>query len=326
MRQSNLELCRIASIVLILLLHSDFAVFGTPEKLSDTSLLLLVLESFAVVGVNVFVLLTGYFSATPKKGSLINLLYICFFYGTIKIIFHVISGPPLTISKLLFVSNSNWFVPAYLGLLLFTPALNSMCEKLTQKQLLGGVLLMLGYEIYMGLYPAIWANVAGFNLGYSVMSFMVLYVIARYISLYGIHRYIEKYSFTLYIVSSLLLAGVSYSTLAMNIDKMKFMFAYANPLIIFSSVCFFITFEKIEIGVNKVINYVAKSVLAVLIVHTSAEVFPFIKSQYLYLYSHYSGFGLIAFWILSIVVTFVFSLLLDQLRILSYNQILKLKK
>ena len=138
MRQSNLELCRITSIILVLLLHSDFAIFGYPSQLSDTSLPLLLLECFTVVGVNVFVLLTGYFSTSPKKWSIINLLYICLFYGIIKIVYNLLASNPLTIQNFMFVSKSNWFVPAYFGLLLFTPALNAMCEKLTQKQLRGG--------------------------------------------------------------------------------------------------------------------------------------------------------------------------------------------
>ena len=59
LRQSNIELCRIISIVMVMLLHSDFQVFGWPMTLSETSLGLISLESFCIIGVNVFVLITG---------------------------------------------------------------------------------------------------------------------------------------------------------------------------------------------------------------------------------------------------------------------------
>ena len=79
MRQTNIELCRIFAIILVIIVHSDFAVFGYPETIADTNIVLLLTESFAIIGVNVFVLITGYFSAIPKKSSIVKLAYICFF-------------------------------------------------------------------------------------------------------------------------------------------------------------------------------------------------------------------------------------------------------
>ena len=185
---------------------------------------------------------------------------------------------------------------------------------------------MILYEVYMGIYPAIWANVAGFNLGYSVMSFMVLYLIGRYIYLYGVPKIISKYSFSLYILSSVILALLAYFALYEKIDKMQLLFSYANPVIIFSSICYFLAFERINIKPNKFINHIAKSVLAILIIHTSKECSSFLKPQYQYIYNNYGGLCLMGLWLLSIIIIFTFSLLIDQLRILSYNNILKLKK
>lgn len=68
-RQSNIELCIIISIIMVMLLHSDFQVFGWPQTINDTSFSLLALESFCIIGVNVFVLITGYFSTRPKFRS-----------------------------------------------------------------------------------------------------------------------------------------------------------------------------------------------------------------------------------------------------------------
>ena len=62
-RQSNIELCRFASIVLgYCFLES------------------VVVEAFTIIGVNVFGLITGYFSTEPKKNSLI-MAFLCFFGG-----------------------------------------------------------------------------------------------------------------------------------------------------------------------------------------------------------------------------------------------------
>ena len=65
-RLSNIELCRIVSIVLVMLVHTTFQSIGW----NCSSLGILLLAAFSIVGVNVFVLITGFFSAEPKKVSL----------------------------------------------------------------------------------------------------------------------------------------------------------------------------------------------------------------------------------------------------------------
>ena len=91
-RLSNIELCRIFAIICVLLVHSDFAALGGPGNLDETSLGLIATECFSIIGVNVFVLITGYFSVFPKKKSLFNLSYCCFYYGMMKIGFDIFMG------------------------------------------------------------------------------------------------------------------------------------------------------------------------------------------------------------------------------------------
>lgn len=75
-RQSNIELCRLISILLVMVLHTTYQSLGF-----DVSLAINLVEGFTLIGVNVFIMITGYFSATPKKISLLNLAFICFFLG-----------------------------------------------------------------------------------------------------------------------------------------------------------------------------------------------------------------------------------------------------
>ena len=86
-RQSNIELCRLVSILLVMLLHT------TNESLGDNmSFGALLLEGITIIGVNVFILITGYFSATPKKTSLFNLAFICFFWMILTVVCRIICG------------------------------------------------------------------------------------------------------------------------------------------------------------------------------------------------------------------------------------------
>lgn len=69
-RQSNIELCRLLSILLVMLVHTTHSPLVDLNSIGE-----LLLEGFSIIGVNVFVLITGYFSTTPKKTSLINLSF-----------------------------------------------------------------------------------------------------------------------------------------------------------------------------------------------------------------------------------------------------------
>ncbi len=132
-RQSNIELCRLVSILLVMIGHTTGNNLG-----SSSALGLLLLDGFAVVGVNVFILITGYFSATPKKTSLINLAFICLFWGAIKVFCQYETGATLSYKYVFFITTSNWFIASYICLLFTTPLLNICCKYLNKRQLWGG--------------------------------------------------------------------------------------------------------------------------------------------------------------------------------------------
>ena len=124
-RQSNFELARIFSMVLVLILHSTYSALGWPEEVDGISCGRLLVESLAIVGVNVFVLISGYFSIEPKLKSIKNFIFICLFYGIFSMIYHLSTGE-FSIRNVFFVSSGNWFVVSYIGLLIVSPFLNSL--------------------------------------------------------------------------------------------------------------------------------------------------------------------------------------------------------
>ena len=132
-RQSNLELCRLASILLVMLIHTTYTTLGT-----DVSFGVMLLEGFSIIGVNVFVLLTGYFSASPKKTSLINLAFICLFWMIVRVLCRHLLGEALDYKAAFFITSSNWFIASYVGLLFLTPMLNIFSKTASKKTLLGG--------------------------------------------------------------------------------------------------------------------------------------------------------------------------------------------
>lgn len=192
-RQSNIELCRIFSILLVILVHSIFAWTGTPGEGGNESIMRFLVQAFSIVGVNVFIIITGWFSTSLKTKSIFNLLYICLFYSLVKLIWGVVAGT-LEIKDIFFISNSNWFVVSYLGLLLLTPLLNNITQ-LNKKVFICWGTGLLVYEIWFSFFPALVAIEPGFYHGYSALSFSILYLIARLLRVYGIPKRITKISF-----------------------------------------------------------------------------------------------------------------------------------
>lgn len=326
-RQSNIELCRILSILYIVFLHSDFSVFGYPSNLNDVKWPLILGESFSIIGVNVFLIISGYFSISIKKKSLFNLFYICLFYSLLRILVDVVSDSGLSFLNFLFISRSNWFIPCYIGLLLFSPFLNqaNVLDKKTYRKLLFSIFF---FVFWFDIFPAVSQISIGIQRGYSVFHFIVMYLIGRYIYLYGVPSIVFKHSCLLYFLSSSVIFLLVYFALHFSETDfwIKKLFAYSNPIVIFSAICFFISFKKINLGINKVINYLAQSVLAVLLIHSSSEAISFLHPYYTYLFTHYSGLTCMCLWIISILTIFFISILVDQIRIFNYKYISSILK
>jgi hypothetical protein len=279
----------------------------------------LLLAAFSIVGVNVFVLIAGYFSAEPKKISLANLLFICLFWMIIRVAVDYSFGQTVTWRNLFFVTRSNWFIPAYLCLLFFAPVLNSFSVSASKRVLLGVTLSLFFFEIWFDLLPPHPAVPLGSQRGYSVLSFIALYLLARFIRLYGVPQWFRKRSFTIYLLCSLLLSTIALLFIEFGHPKTRILYAYSNPIIVLSAISFLITFEKMPLKENRVINHFAKSTLAVLLGH-SAILFLY-TGQFRFLITHYSGLKVVFLWGGVVLIVFFSSILLDQLRLLIWTPI-----
>lgn len=318
-RQSNFELCRLVSILLVMFLHTTQQSLG-----NDVSFGVQLLEGFTIIGVNVFVMITGYFSATPKKTSLLNIAFICLFWMIVKTVCGYALHQGFDFKNLFFITSSNWFIASYITLLFFTPILNVFCEKAGKKLLYGVVIALLALEIWFDLLPPYPEVGLGSQYGYSVFSFAVFYLLARAIRLYGLPGWFKKLSLLIYIICSVSMACMAYILVHTgHIGSVGLVYAYTNPLVILSSVAFLMMFERMNIQ-SGFINYLAKSTLACLLGHTA--IFSVYTEQFRYLYEHFSGVGIVAYWVLAVVLVFVASIIIDQLRLLIWNPMNKYLK
>ena len=313
-RLSNMELCRLVSILLVMLIHSTFQSIGY-----NVGLGVLLLASFSIIGVNVFVMITGFFSASPKKTSLANLIFICLFWAIFRIIIYLVFHRGISYRLFFFLTTSNWFIPSYIGLLFFAPVLNQFCDSVDKKTLWGIVLVLLFIEIWYDWLPPNPSVSLGTNNGYSVFSFLVLYLLGRAIRMYGFPSWFKRTSPFVYLACSILLAFLSFALLKSVHNKLVHdVFAYTNPLVILSSVAFLVSFERMSFQ-SKFVNHISKSTLAVLLCHSS--IFFLYTRQFKYLYDTFIGWRLVGYWALSITVVFISSILIDQVRLALWQPI-----
>ena len=87
-RKSNIELLRVISMIMILVLHIryDGILVVYDRTMGVGSIFTFLFEALSIVGVNVFILISGYFSIRLKFRSVSNLLFQIYFYGILGLL------------------------------------------------------------------------------------------------------------------------------------------------------------------------------------------------------------------------------------------------
>ena len=172
-----------------------------------------ILESFSIVAVNAYVLLSGYFlveTAFRVKRLLSLILQILFYSCLIPVI--LIFAGKLPLSELTLYDiwqcifpiqmKQYWFMSAYVLMFLLTPVLNAAVHAIKKEQLQAVIFLLLIPEsLGKTIIPA---RLTLDNEGYDALWFILVYLIAAYIRLYGIPFLEKKKSAVLCYVSGCL--------------------------------------------------------------------------------------------------------------------------
>lgn len=339
MRKSNFELLRLICMFLVLILHANFLSIGAPiycETPKGEFLIRNLLEVVPFIAVDVFILISGYFSIRPNVKSIVNLLFCCLFYSVgVRLVYYTVgwlSGNQLQFGfweSFLFISNSVWFVADYLMLMIFAPILNVFVEKVSNRMLVTTVSLMLFFAFYFGLFRGVLVE---YISGFSFVTFILLYMIGR--TLRQNKEWIERHigflaiwgGYIVGLVGLLMLviyAGIQGKASYYYLDHLgtSRIFTYTNPFLILSAICFFWLFAKKEFY-TPMINKVSKSVFAILLIHTNPVSITFYNKYFKYLYEHMSFAQYLGVMFVSCIAVFALSILIDQLRIVIYEKLI----
>lgn len=295
---------------LVLIVHLNGIFVGLdPRELVFYNNGQLIIEAIAVICVNCFLVISGYYGIRFKWKSLWDLYLLLFFIKVPFFIVRCVYNHEFVISEFFEaitpLTSKNYFINAYVLLLIFSPMLNSFIDKVG-KDVWKYALLLLGIEFWFDCVRD--NDVVGFSQGYTVLHFIVIYFIAR--SVYFNRDVLERYPRYYFLLIWVIATAINCLLIKM---KVLFSLSYTNPLVIAGALSLFLFFAKGEFH-NKTINWLAKSTFAVYVIHlTSPVATPFISMD-LYCLNHFS-YGIYLICILGMAVgMFVVSIGYDRIR------------
>ena len=327
-RNSNIELLRIVSMFLVLVVHADYLALGAPSvhdiSISyGSSFVRAYIEALSCICVNAFILISGWFGIRFKFVRLAGLLFQIYFINIVIYIVMRSLGFTEYMSiidwiRLLFLKyREYWFVKAYLILYVFAPVLNAFVDNCSRSQL---KIFLIGFYILQSIY-GFYASSEWYSGGYSPLSFMGLYLFARYMRLYPyLWMNLNKFTdMTIYLIISALTSFCALAITPLFEKGSTLMFLYSSPLVILATIHLFLFFSKLSFN-NRFINWVSISAFAVYLLHCSIFIF---QTYYLCIIKEWFETYPLTLFLLHtttfIGALFFIAILIDKVRIAIWN-------
>lgn len=255
------------------LLAADGVISSNPTAIH--SLVLLLVGAWGKIGINSFVLITGYFmckSSISLKKFLRLFLEVMFYRIVISCAFWITGYSAFSIKELIKIfipikDISTGFTSAYLAFFLFIPFLNKLIHSLNERQHICLLLLCGFLYTFLGTVPY-------FSVTFNYVSwFIVLYFISSYIRLYPKKIYSNNafWSIALMIVTILCAASVICCAFVFNGNYYMFVTDSNTALAVIEAVCAFMVFNNLKIKNSSIINTLASATFGVLLIHANSD-------------------------------------------------------
>ncbi|WP_459127774.1 acyltransferase [Latilactobacillus curvatus] len=331
-RESNFELLRILSMLLIIIHHfSVHTNWNFTPGLYFSKVFIEFLSIGGKIGVNCFILITGYFMVTKTakfkavlkiwKTTLfysISLFFIFYFFST-----NNFSLTAIRISFMPVLSSSYWFVTAYICIYLFSPYMNILLNNISKPD----------YQKFIILQFIIFSIVATFTRTGMFINELLwgefIYSLGAYAKLHlqfkQTTQRLSLYFFISIILTLLSIVVLDYLSSYFHLISGKEHFVFSNsqgffPLI--SSALLFLIFKQINIGSIYWINTIAPTMFSVYLIHDNFFIRPLLWRYVKTFVNDNPTSILIVGLIASLVILILFSLI-DLLRIKISNYTIK---
>lgn len=296
-RQSNIELLRIILMFMIVVHHfatnvwyPGMAHLPTPNSTAETIVLLS--HCLLFIGVNCFVLISGYFRIKTSFRGFIQLYGFYAFYALLIAFVQYFGdaqyvGMPMwekcfhiAVHSLMPWDNNNfWFLNAYLGLFMVAPLLNAAIANLTKSAYFRILVLLTILNVIFGNFFSIdLLNTWGFCVAQFVYLYMIGGFIRNHVPINSI-KTSRWLNFGAYILSAMIWGAL----VAVQVFQFSFLgrffkaFSYNNLFVLTAAIGFFLFMLSFDIK-SRAINWLASSCLAAYLLQDS--VIPFSWFRY----------------------------------------------
>lgn len=327
-RNSAIELCRILSMLMIVGCH--FATHGgfdfSASEITVPRLWWHVIEMGGNHGVDVFVLITGYFligntalKINPRKA--LRLWGQIFFYSVVLFVFGVAIGIEqfslLQLANALIPVSAGlwWFATTYFVLFLLHPFINRLLRALDKRE----------YQRLLALLLVMWCVIPTFTT-YTLKSnqlweFVVLYCIGGYIRLYGRDVRLKSGQFALlWLCAAAVVYGSSvvFMLLGRKIavfgEHPTFFYDRMSLPTLIQAVFFFMTFERLTMPNSKLINLIASATFGVYLIHDSNITRPWLWKTVFVNARYQNSNYLIPYSVMAVLIVYTVCTLIDLAR------------
>lgn len=194
-RNSNFELLRIISIVMIIVFHLCLYTDFVYSSLSVNKMLVDIFIVLGEIGVNCFLFISGYYLVESEFKSLRVIkfeLELLFYSILISLFVMILRGEMIAKTELVqmfvpFTTQSWWFASCYMILLMLCPFVNIMIKNLTRKQHRELIILCLVIWSVIPTFTGFLVNNTESAMYFTrVIWFFVIYVTAAYIRVYNV--------------------------------------------------------------------------------------------------------------------------------------------
>lgn len=260
-RNSSIELLRILCIFGIIFMHT--IAYGGEEIADYNRYIQIVINCFTNLGVTCFMLISGYFGVKLNLTKLIKLDLMVIFYSLAYLGISVVLGyevGKLEILSCIFpvLSNRYWYVTVYFVIVLLSPFINQIPEKLSRENLLKLIFIFL-------FLSSVVSTFLSFDLlgreGKNILHMTNIYLIGRYIRKYDRRTY-KNSRILLLLAANLAVTLVLEFGLYLTTGRYSMFYRDCSIFTVCSSILLFTIFRNMHFE-SKFINRISTAVLAV---------------------------------------------------------------
>lgn len=329
-RRSNFELMRIVAMLLIVtyhcVLHSEME-SGMPLVFAPFCLnqaFAYLVGMWGMTGVGCFFLLTAYFQIGRGKVSTKKILLLILetvFWAfvteaftvivlrkwqyTVKDAFHALISP---------LRGNYWFITSYLCLSLLIPFLNRIIEDLDEMTYRK---LLIVFTVLSPVYSSIGdtrQTLCDLSIG------IYYYLLWGYLSRHPgnrIEKNCKKIFFSVLLLSTAAACASSYifSSMGKQAVGLPTIYGRASFIQVVLAVSLFYVFKNMEVGSSRVINFLAKPMLGVYLIHENEKLFPFIWNWILFIRTYFTTSPMFMPRMIGcVLLVFIVSMILEYIR------------